>query len=327
MTTESRPTVSVIIPIHDRHRHLARCLRSLLSQTYPAIETVVVDLCGTDSSSAKARHVMAGKTDVSVVRHHPDTDMYGARHAGIEKAAGRFVTFLEADDWLEPRAVQTMVETMTEYGADMVQIRNRENMKGVAVKYQERFDPALAGRLIADDEFRSLASYVGIDSYIHPDCRGKLYRADRLREAPRMEHTPRWGEDHIFNIQYLRECRTMVFSNYVGYNCRWSGQASSAYRYSALSEYKQVYQLKRMLGQDEGLIATEIRALLRHHVRSLITELGYTRDAVEMILADELRDPLWRGVGVTETAAGIVEAEHADIQRNPMRYLLKRLLR
>lgn len=327
MMNESTPLVSVIIPIYNKQKYLGKCLRSLLSQSYPSIEVIVVDDCSTDSSPAKIKHLLAGRTGTTVVRNEQNMGLLKSRYVGIAHAHGTYTAFMDADDWMEPRAIQTMVEAMTEFGADLVQIRNQRRMKGMAVKYQERFDPSLAGRLIEGEEFRSLASYVGMDSYIYPACWGKLYRTDKLREATRMDFDQFWGEDQIFNIQYLRECKSMVFSDYVGYNYRWGGQTSAVYKYSALREYKYVHQLKRMFGQDQACIDSEIKMLLRYHVRSLITELGYTREAVEMILADELRDPLWRRVGVTMSAAELVEAEVADIQRSPMKYLAKRLLK
>lgn len=325
--SEQSPVVSVIIPIYNKQKYLGKCLRSLLAQTYPSIEIIVVDDCSTDSSPSKIRHLLTKMPDSKIVRNDRNLGLLKSRYVGIAQAEGAYIAFMDADDWMEPRAVQVMVETMLEYRADLMQIRNQRRMKGVAVKYQERYDRDLMDRLIEGEEFRALASYVGMDSYIYPACWGKLYRADKLREAARMDFDQFWGEDQIFNIQYLRECKSMVFRDYLGYNYRWGGQTTSVYKYSALREYKHVHQLKRMLGQDQASIDSEIVMLLRYHVRSLITELGYTREAVEMILADELRDPLWSRVGVRASAAEMVETEYADIQRNPMKYLAKRLLK
>lgn len=318
--------VSVIIPVFNKHKYLHKCLYSLLNQTYTDIEVIVVDDCSTDASFAKAKRLLEDTPGAFLVRNDSNIGHLKSRYVGISKAHGEYTTFMDADDWMEPRALETMVEAMTEFKADLVQLRNRRRMKGVAVKYQEHFDPALASRLIDGDEFRTLASYVGMDSCITPSCWGKMYMTSKLREATQIEFGQFWGEDQIFNIQYLRECRSMVFCDYIGYNYRWGG-ATSAYKYSALREYKHVHQLKLMLGQDERRINAEIKMLLRYHVRSLITELGYTAEAVAMILEDELRDPLWCRVGETSTPAQLVEQEVANIQRSPVKYIAKRFLR
>lgn len=323
---ESAPLVSVIIPVFNKHKYLHKCLHSLLNQTYTNIEVIVVDDCSTDASFAKAKRLLEDTQEAILVRNDTNKGLLKSRYVGISKAHGVYTAFMDADDWMEARAIETMVEAMTEFKADLVQLRNRQRMRGVAVKYQEHFDPALASRLIDGNEFRSLASYVGMDSYIYPSCWGKMYITSKLREATQIDFDQFWGEDQIFNIQYLRECRSMAFCDYVGYNYRWGG-TTSAYKYSALREYKHVHQLKRMLGQDEGRINAEIKMLLRYHVRSLITELGYTAEAVAMILEDELRDPLWRRVGETATPIQLVEQEMANIQRSPVKYIAKRLLR
>lgn len=251
-----------------------------------------------------------------------------SRYVGIANAHGRFITFMEAYDRIEPRAIEVMVHAMLDFNAHLVQLRTpRRFFKVLGNKYQDEFEPDMASRLIEGDEFRTLASYVGMDSYINPSCRGKLYITSKLLDASNMDFKLIWGEDQIFNIQYLRECRSMVFCDYIGYNYRREHTSARNYKYSALREYKNIHQLKRMLGQDEECINSEIKMLLRYHLRALITELGYTGQAVEMILEDELRDPLWRSVGETSTPTQLVEEAMNYIQRNPVRYIKKRLLK
>lgn len=324
---ESLPLVSVIIPIYNKHKYLDKCLQSLISQTYSNIEIIVIDDCSTDSSPLRLKRMLANRPNAKIIRNDKNIGHWQSRHKGLAYATGVYTAFMDADDWMEPKAIEKMVVAMTTFNTDLVQIRNQRRMRGVAVKYQERFSPELADRLIDGNEFRELASYVGIDSYIYPACWGKLYITQKLHEAARMDFNQFWGEDQIFNIQYLRECKSMVFVDYVGYNYRWGGQTSSDYKYSALREYKYVHQLKRMLGQNETRINKEIKMLLRYYVRSLITELGYTREATEMIMEDELRDPLWRRVGVGNNPSALVDSEVSDIQKRPMKYLAKKILK
>ena len=57
-----------------------------------------------------------------------------------------------------------------------------------------------------------------------------------------------------------------------------------------------------------------------------MTELGFTRQAVEMTLEEELRDPVWQRLIPGVSAADLVEHEVQHVQRNPLKYMLKRLL-
>lgn len=324
---ETTPLVSVIIPVADKQAYLSKCLRSVLRQSWTTIEIVIVDDCSTDRSAALARYLLKGRKNVSIIQNNRKLGPLKTRYVGVDNSKGQYITFLDADDWLEPRAIEVMVKTIIDYGVDLVQIRNRRRMRGMSVHHQEHFDPELANRRIEGDEFRVMASYVGMDSYIYPGCPGKLYVTSKLRETARVEFGQSWGEEQIFNIQYLRECKSMTLSNFVGYNYRWNGRTSPEYKYSALRNFKNVHHYKQMLGQSEEYINREIQDLLRYHIRSLITELGYTREAVEMLMAEELRDPLWARVGVNEDAATIVRQEYADVQRQSMKYLAKRLLK
>lgn len=323
---DEQPLVSIIVTVFNKHRHLGKCLRSLFAQTFSNIEIIVVDDNSSDNSFELAKQLLCDFTNSQLICNSTNVGLLKSRYIGIEHANGLYTAFVDADDWMETRAIANMVDTMQALNADMVQVRHQRRMKGVAVKYQEKFDPALANRLIDGEEFRNLASYIGMDSYIYPACWGKLYITSKLREATRLDFNQFWGEDQIFNIQYLRECKSMAFTDYVGYNYRWGGETTSLYKYSAIKEYKYVHQLKRMLGQDEVSINREMCMLLRYYIRSLITELGYTKEAVELVIREELNDPLWQRVGITTDPATLIDGEYTDIQRNPMKYLVKRLL-
>ena len=324
MNTE--PLVTVIIPLYNKQRHLRRCVSSILAQSYPNLEVIIIDDHSTDGSTARAEAIARQHPSIRLISNPGNLGLFETRYVGIRQAGGEYITFVDADDWLETGAIRDMVELMLEHGVDLVQLRHRRRMRGMAVRYQECYEPEYAMRRIDGEEFRAFARYVGMTSYIHPAAWGKLYRTDLLRDMSHVKFEQFWGEDQIFNIQYLRMCRSMVFSDCIGYNYRWGGETTQ-YKYSALREYKYVHQLKRHLGQDAEAIDGEIKLLLRYHVRSLMTEVGFTRQAVEMLMTDELRDPLWQRVGLESTAAQLVEEESHAVQSSPLKYIAKRFLK
>lgn len=323
---DNSPLVSVIVPVFNKQKHLEKCLRSLLTQTYSNIEIIVVNDNSCDNSCEIAHQILKGVHRSFIINNNANLGKLKSRYIGINNAHGLYTAFLDADYWMENKTIAHMVDMLRSLDVDMVQVRHQRRMRGIAVKINKRFDPLLVDTRIDSEEFRSLASYIGLDSIIHPACCGKLYITSKLREAAKVEFNYCLGEDQIFNIQYLRECKSMAFSDFVGYNYRWGGETPAFYKFSSLKAYKHVYHFKRMLGQDENSINNEICMLLRLHIRSLFTELGYTREAVEMVISDELRDPLWRSVGITSDAASIIDDEYSGVQRNTVKYFLKRLL-
>jgi glycosyltransferase involved in cell wall biosynthesis len=104
------PLVSVIVPAYNAERFLGRALRSALAQTYPHLEIIVVDDGSTDGTAG----VIHSFTDVRI-RHlaQPNRGQGAARNLAIRASAGRFVTFLDADDLYLPPKVERQVDFLT----------------------------------------------------------------------------------------------------------------------------------------------------------------------------------------------------------------------
>lgn len=89
-------TVSVIIPCYRDSATLARAIDSVLAQTYPAIEVVVVNDCSPETSAVES--ILARYPQVKYVRNSENLGLAGSRNAGIQEAKGEFVALLDADD-------------------------------------------------------------------------------------------------------------------------------------------------------------------------------------------------------------------------------------
>src|SRR3954454_21989799 len=103
------PVVSVVIPCFNQRAYVADAIESVLGQTYDNIEVVVVD-DGSDDGSAG---VIRNYRDVRYVRQG-NAGLARARNAGLEASTGEFVIFLDADDWLLPRAVELGAQALTD---------------------------------------------------------------------------------------------------------------------------------------------------------------------------------------------------------------------
>lgn len=100
----SPPTVTVVVPCYNNARTIDLCLRSLAGQTYPAIETIVVDDGSTDGSAH-----LAAWPGVTVLRQDVNAGPAAARNTGAWAAGGEFVFFLDADIALDPGSVAAAV--------------------------------------------------------------------------------------------------------------------------------------------------------------------------------------------------------------------------
>jgi glycosyltransferase involved in cell wall biosynthesis len=110
------PLVSVIIPTYNRRRWIGECLDSVRAQTYPSVETLVIDDRSTDGTvgwlSSDPRYAFA--------RIHVQPENGGAseaRNTGVRMARGEVITFIDSDDLLEPRHLETAVEVLRRHPA------------------------------------------------------------------------------------------------------------------------------------------------------------------------------------------------------------------
>jgi glycosyltransferase involved in cell wall biosynthesis len=106
----ARPTVTAIVPTRNRPDRLPRAVSSVIEQTYPEIELVVVD----DGSRTPATATLAESagidpTDYSVLRHDRPRGANAARNTGIEAATGEILAFLDDDDEWEPTKLERQV--------------------------------------------------------------------------------------------------------------------------------------------------------------------------------------------------------------------------
>lgn len=290
------------------------------------MEIIIIDDFSTDSSHDICHATSQQDSRIRLIRNEQNIGHLKSRYIGINHAKGNWIVFADADDWMESDAVARLYDAAISLKVDMVQMRHQRRMNGMAVKYAESFNPDLCGRKISGDEFYALASYVGMDSYIAPACWGKIYKTELLKEAKQLNFNQFWGEDQILNINYLRHARSIAFIDYIGYNYRWGGETSH-YKFTMLEEYKNVHRIKRLMGQNEQCLSEEIISLLRYHIRQLITELGWTSEAIAHIMKDEMKDPVWQKAGLNQPIEQIIAEESESIQKNPLKYLAKRILR
>lgn len=104
--------VSIIIPIYNAADCINDCLSSVSAQTYPCIEAILVDDCGTDDSVDIAEHFVHnynGRVDFKFVHHQHNQGVSAARNSGIKASSGKYLFFLDSDDKLSNDCIERLV--------------------------------------------------------------------------------------------------------------------------------------------------------------------------------------------------------------------------
>lgn len=116
------PLLSVIVPVYNVKPFLTKCVESILAQTYPNIEIVLVDDGSTDGSSELCKELACkvGQTAIRLV-NKPNGGLSSARNRGLTASTGQLIAYVDSDDWLDPNAYKHSVDLLLQNEADVVQ--------------------------------------------------------------------------------------------------------------------------------------------------------------------------------------------------------------
>ena len=114
-----RPMVSIIVPVYNAEQYLRRCVDSILNQEYTDFEVFLVNDGSTDSSGDICEEYGNKDTRVIVIQKE-NTGVSDSRNLALDRARGKYLQFLDSDDWITPDATRLFVRAAEEYGCDMV---------------------------------------------------------------------------------------------------------------------------------------------------------------------------------------------------------------
>ncbi len=113
-----RELISVIIPVYGVEKYLSRCVDSVLAQTYENLEVILVDDGSPDNCPALCDAYAAGDERVRVL-HQANAGLSAARNAGLDTAGGRYIGFVDSDDYIAPDMYETLWTALRDADADM----------------------------------------------------------------------------------------------------------------------------------------------------------------------------------------------------------------
>ncbi len=122
--TDMEYLVSILVPIYKVEKHIEKCVRSLMEQSYNNIEYIFVDDCSPDGSIDILKNVLfqypERRANCKIVKHKKNRGLSAARNTAIEIARGLFVSHVDSDDWLVKDAISILVEKQIKTDADIV---------------------------------------------------------------------------------------------------------------------------------------------------------------------------------------------------------------
>lgn len=212
-------SISVVIPAYNAQAYIAACLDSLLRQEFSDMEIIVVNDGSKDDTLKIVQGYQKRHPDLIRIIDQENKGMSGARNAGIDLAEGRYITFIDSDDTIEPGMYPAMMEKAKERDFDVVTC-------GVNILYPHKNVRIDAGVL---QDCHTKADVKSIMNTWYQVVWNKFYKRELLQDIRFKEGV--WYEDVEFLYRLIPEIRSIGVVD--GYYCNYIQRENSiTYTYS-----------------------------------------------------------------------------------------------
>lgn len=220
MRAEEAPLVTIVVPVYKTEKYLEQCVQSLRSQSYSALEVLLVDDGSPDDCPARCDAYAAQDERIRVI-HKENGGAQLARKAGLDAACGAYVMFVDGDDWIDPETVACCVQAALRDGADCVLFGYVREYPGHSLPNplfdggfscdEEQSEERVHRRIVGPDG-EALRQPQRVDN-LSSVCM-KLYRTETARKGRIVsERVVGTSEDTIFNLYALDGCRVSYVSH------------------------------------------------------------------------------------------------------------------
>lgn len=193
--------ISVIIPIYNVRKYISRCINSVIGQSYSQIEIILVDDGSTDGSSAVCDKFAKKDSRIRVI-HKKNAGVSVARNVGIENSKGKYICFLDSDDFLPKRSLEWLYQGV--FNEDVELSIGSWTMIGAKGVRSNQYEKQKVSRAEKENFIQALNM---------PEMKGpvaKLFCAEIIKNNNlSFPENILVSEDTIFVYQYLKHCNNI----------------------------------------------------------------------------------------------------------------------
>ena len=213
--------ISVVVPVYNAEKFLKKSIESVLSQTYQNFELILINDGSVDNSEAICNKYAFADKRIKVISQK-NSGPAASRNAGVRNAAGDFVFFLDADDFIDSKTFGALIAEYDKYQPDLVmsnfcKLENNGkiiNQKATFIPDGEPFTDKI--KILSKTD---IADYVRhflkhFSNHLISYCWARLYKLSVIKNNNIFANEDmRLFEDSVFNLEYLKYADKVVFVN------------------------------------------------------------------------------------------------------------------
>lgn len=204
--------ISVIIPVYNTEKYLEKCLESVINQNFKEIEIIIINDHSIDNSLNIIEKYMKIDKRIVLINKKENEGLLAVRKLGIKNAKGKYISFIDSDDWVEQN-----------YFSDMYEIASKKNADVVISDFYTNFINGVQSYNIDQkDEKEEILNTNAIKNIFNGNARGilcnKLIRKEVLKNNIFFYEDVSLGEDGIMMIQTLYYSKKILKNNKAYYH-------------------------------------------------------------------------------------------------------------
>ncbi|WP_435645152.1 glycosyltransferase family 2 protein [Butyricicoccus porcorum] len=198
--------ISVVVPVYNIEQYIDKCISSILNQTYRNLEVILVD-DGSPDNCPMICDAWAVKDNRITVIHKENGGLSDARNAGMAASSGKYIAFVDGDDYIEVELYQRLLQAIQNNNAQIAICSIRKEWSDGKTE------------LFGDQDFHIYEADDGLRALIQEEIRqvvwNKLYIRDMVKNIPFA--VGKYHEDEFWSYQVIGEVTRIVKIDYVGY--------------------------------------------------------------------------------------------------------------
>lgn len=232
--------ISIIVPVYNSEKYLRRCFDSIINQSYKDIEIIVIDDGSTDSSDKICKEYALIDNRINIVTMK-NSGVSNARNKGLDMAKGEYIAFIDSDDTIDEKFIETMYNYCQKYNSKLCAVN-------VNYCYNDRVRRPLhmETELINKEEYYRLLLY-NVKGFV---C-NKLYHRSLINNI-RFDNEISICEDLLFNIKIASSIENVIVVNEYLYNYfqNIDGTYNSNYNSKKISEIYAYNKIMELIYED-----------------------------------------------------------------------------